>query len=306
MAHEGLLLHLGVYALSVTDFGSRPGCALVVGGSGGLGLAVVRMLASRGSAVALTYRSRADAAAAAVDAARSWGVHASAHQLDVTDAAACAAVVSDVVVDVRRAAHARPRRRPARPDEAPVRRSRRPSCPSQLAEDAAGFFNVVHPALPHLRSAEGSVVAVTTAATARYPVRDGLSSTPKGAVEALVRGLAAEEGRYGVRVNAVGPGMLTDGMAARLISSGDLSEEALAIARRNIPLRRFGNATDIAEAVCFLASDRAGFITGQKLDVDGGYSVWRHEEDRCNVRSSSSGWARRRWACSTSPRRTSA
>ena len=129
------------------------------------------------------------------------------------------------------------------------------------------------PALPHLRSTEGSVVAVTTAATARYPVRDGLSSAPKGAVEALVRGLAAEEGRYGVRVNAVGPGMLTDGMAARLISSGELSEEALAVARRNIPLRRFGTATDIAEAVCFLASDRAGFISGQKLDVDGGYSV---------------------------------
>ncbi len=144
---------------------------------------------------------------------------------------------------------------------------------NQLAEDAAGFFNVVHPALPHLRSAEGSVVAVTTAATARYPVRDGLSSAPKGAVEALVRGLAAEEGRYGVRVNAVGPGMLTAGMAARLISSGELSEEALAAARGNIPLRRFGTATDIAEAVCFLASDRAGFISGQKLDIDGGYSV---------------------------------
>ena len=143
----------------------------------------------------------------------------------------------------------------------------------QLDADASGFFAVASPALPHLRQTEGSIVAVTTAATRRYPVRDGLSSIPKAAVEAAIRGIAAEEGRFGVRANTVGPGMLVDGMAERLMASGDLDESALDAARGNIAMRRFGSAADIAEAVCFLASQRAKFITGQHLDVDGGFTV---------------------------------
>ena len=110
----------------------------------------------------------------------------------------------------------------------------------QLQLDAAGFFAVARAAAARTAATRGSLVAVTTAATARFPVRDGLSSAPKAAVEAIVRGLAAEEGRFGVRVNCVGPGMLTDGMAARLIASGELDEHALAVTRGNIPLRRFG------------------------------------------------------------------
>lgn len=254
------------------DFADRVGAALVVGGSGGLGLAIVRMLASRGSHVALTYRSRAEAGEAVATSAREFGVSASAYALELSSPDAAAGVVAAVAEEygaLHTLVYA------AGPHVPMTHLSSVP--PSTMAEqlvvDAAGFFSVTQPALPFLRATQGSIVAVTTAATARFPVRDGLSSAPKAAVEAMVRALAAEEGRFGVRVNAVGPGMLSDGMAARLIASGELSEEALAIARANIPLRRFGNATDIAEAVCFLASDRAGFISGQKLDVDGGYGV---------------------------------
>lgn len=256
----------------IPDFADRPGAALVVGGSGGLGLAIVRMLASRGSNCALTYRSRAEAGEAAAASAREWGVRASAYALDLASSDRAAAVVASVAEEfggLHTLVYAAGPHVPMTHLSAVAPAT----MAEQLAADASGFFNVAQPALSYLRATQGSIVAVTTAATTRFPVRDGLSSAPKAAVEAMVRGLAAEEGRFGVRVNAVGPGMLTDGMAARLIASGELSDEALAITRANIPMRRFGTATDVAEAVCFLASDRACFISGQKLDVDGGYGV---------------------------------
>lgn len=256
----------------MTDFRSRAGAALVVGGSDGLGLAIVRMLARRGSDVGLTHWSQPASAEAAAGSAREWGVKASAYELDPGSDEAAADVVTAVAEEFS-GLHTLVYAAGPQVPMAHLSAVAPSTMAARLAADASGFFNVVQPALPHLRHSQGSVVAVTTAATSRYPAQDGLSAAPKAAVEALVRALAVEEGRFGVRANAVGPGMLTDGLAGRLISSGDLSPDALDAARRSIPLGRFGNATDVAEAVCFLASDHAGFISGQKLDVDGGYSV---------------------------------
>lgn len=256
----------------MTDFGDRTGVALVTGGSGGLGSATAAMLAERGADVVVTYRSNEAAAAATVAAVAAHGQQGEAVQLDLVDAAAASALVSDVATrfgGIHTLVHAAgplvPQIHLSRVEPAAMR--------DQVEAEVAGFFNIVHPCLPHLREASGAVVAITTAATQRYPVKDGMSSVAKGAVEQLVYGLAAEEGRFGVRANAVGPGMLADGMAEELIQGGQYSDQDLEIATSNIPLKRFGSAIDVAEAVCFLASNRAGYISGQHLAVDGGYGV---------------------------------
>ncbi|MFC7447982.1 SDR family NAD(P)-dependent oxidoreductase [Rhodococcus daqingensis] len=247
-------------------------CAVVTGGSGGIGIEITRRLAAQGLPVAFTYRSGADRAAALVEEITAAGGRARADSVDLTDrerVAQWAAEVRAELGDPSVLVHA------AGPHIPMVHLSKvSPDTYSEhLGAEATAFFALVHGLLPGLRATRGSVVAVTTAATDRYPVRDGLSSGTKGAVEALVRAFAAEEGRFGVRFNSVGPGMLTDGMAERLMGNADLDERAQAVAMSRIPLQRFGSAADIAEAVCFLVSEKAGFITGQKLNVDGGYTV---------------------------------
>ncbi|QYB07438.1 SDR family oxidoreductase [Rhodococcus sp. USK10] len=254
------------------DFEKRPGAALVAGGTGGIGRAVCRLLAERGSQIFFTYRGNQEGAASLATELSALGAKAEFARVDlanIEEASELAAGVRDAFGGIHTVVYAAGPHVPMTHLSKVTPQQFR----AQLEGDAAAFFNLVHPTLPLLRESRGNIVAVTTAATRRFPVRDGLSSGPKGAVEAVIRALAAEEGRFGLRANCVGPGMLTDGMAARLIGSGDLDDRALEITRRNIPLRRFGDADDIAEAVAFLASDRADFISGQTLDVDGGYGV---------------------------------
>ena len=257
---------------TASDFSGRPGTAVVTGGSGGIGSAVCVLLASRGSNVAFTYGQNESAAADVAAAVEAAGSKVTVGQVDVTDAAAVKDFV-DSAAELHGGIHTAvsaagpyvPMRYVSQIDPQLFR--------EKVNVDLFGAFHLVWAALPHIRESSGSFVAVTSMAVRRFPVKDALSAIPKGAVETLIRAVAAEEGRFGVRANAVGPGLMAAGMYHELIARGDLTEEMLADASKNIALGKPGTAEDIAQAVCFLASDQAAYITGKVLDVDGGYKI---------------------------------
>ena len=246
------------------------GAALVIGGSGGVGRAICTRLAQAGTDVALTYRNNAEGAKEAAQAVRSAGQEAEVLHLAARPDAAAA-----IEATVARFGGLHALIYAAGPDlimpyvsEVEVDQIR-----AIIDADVGGFFAVLHAALPHLRASHGALVAVSSAGVKRHPPGDVLSVAPKAAIEAIVRAVAKEEGRYGVRANAVALGVIETGQFHRGLDRGDFSPEWVAAAKRNTPLRRFGSAEEVAEVAVFLASTRASYVTGQTIALDGGFTV---------------------------------
>ena len=247
-----------------------PGAAVVVGGSGGIGQAICARLAEHGADVALTYRNNRAAAEEAVREVEKAGRRARAERVDLTDAVAVRRFFDDVAAawgGVHTAVFATgadiSMTYVADIDDAEWVRT--------IDGDLNGFYYVMKAALPHLRKSRGSIVAMTSAGLARHPQRDILSTVPKAGIEALIRGVAREEGRYGVRANAVALGVIDTGLFHRL--ERRLPPGFAEAMKKNTALRRFGTAREAADAAVFLASSVAGFITGHSLVIDGGYTV---------------------------------
>ncbi len=247
------------------------GVAVVIGGSGGVGRAICEGFAEAGCDVALTYRGNREAAEQVAEAVRSRGRKATIHQLSTDDAGAVQSFFDAVVAShgrihtlVNAAGSDIPMRFIGQLEAAEWRRV--------MDSDVHGFFNLIQASLPHLRELGGSYVQISSVGLQRWPARDVLSVAPKAAIDALMTGIAQEEGRFGVRANSVALGVIEAGLFLRL-KGKDFDEAYVAAAIRNTALKRFGTAQEVADTVVFLASDRARYVTGQTITLDGGYSL---------------------------------
>jgi NAD(P)-dependent dehydrogenase (short-subunit alcohol dehydrogenase family) len=249
------------------------GAALIFGASGGIGSAIARGFAQAGSAVAATYRSSKGAADALVDELRSSGCEAEAFHADVADGAAVGRAVEEAGARFGRI-HSVVFVAGPMPAQKHVAELKPEDWQAAVNTELYGFLHVVQAALPHLRTkGGGAIVHLGSAGDLLWPPRDGLSVIPKAANEAVVRGVAREEGRYGIRANSVLVGVVEAGMFLKFQAQGVFDEKWSAAVKAELPLRRFGKAEEVADAVVFLASSRAAYVTGQKIVVAGGYGV---------------------------------
>ena len=239
------------------------GVALVTGSSRGLGRAMALALGAQGCAVAVHYVHSEGPAQDVAAAVRASGAQAAVFGADVADAAACQNLVKEVQGElgsldilVNNAGITR---------DGLALRMKEEDWQSVLDTNLSSAFYLSKTALrPMLRGGWGRIVNISSVVGLTGNVGQANYVAAKAGLVGLTKALAQEYGGKGVTVNAVAPGFIHSDMTAAL--GDDLKKAYLA----RIPAGRFGQAEEVAELVVFLAGDRAGYINGQTVAVDGG------------------------------------
>ena len=231
--------------------------ALVTGGSRGIGRAIARTLAREGFQVYLTYVSRPEEAEKTVEEIRSQGGQARAFGLDVSDGAAVADFFAAEIKDqVNLAGITR---------DVLLLRMKDEDFDRVLTVNLRGAFLCSREAAKIMsRARYGRIVNISSVVGQMGNVGQVNYAAAKAALLGLTKSCAKELAARQITVNAVAPGFIETDMTAAL------TDEVRADYVAAIPLRRMGRAEDVAEAVAFLASDKAAYITGQVLGVNGG------------------------------------
>jgi 3-oxoacyl-[acyl-carrier protein] reductase len=256
------------------DLGLKNRVALIAASSQGLGLATAEAFAAEGCRVAMCARNQQTLAAAAAKIRKQHNAEVFAEALDVADSAAVAEFVAAVAnkfgsVDIC------------------VTNAGGPPAKGFLATTLddwqraleLNFLSTVYFArevIPHMQRNHWGRIVTITSITTKQPVADlVLSNAVRAAVVGLVKSLANEFGKDGILVNNVGPGFtatdrLKELAKARSSATGKNEQEIFDAWAADAPLKRLGEPRELAETVVWLASERASYVTGQTVLVDGG------------------------------------
>ncbi|GAC1327276.1 MAG: SDR family NAD(P)-dependent oxidoreductase [Candidatus Dormibacteria bacterium] len=243
--------------------------AIVTGGASGIGAATATLLASRGAAVVVADRDADGAARLASEINAEHGGRAEAMAVDVSNIESCSRLF-ERVSELGMAPNALVNsagiaRRAALQEMSPENWDR------VMAVNLTGTMTMsrLFAEQVGLRGGSGAIVNITSVLAHFATTNLGSYAVSKSGVAMLTRVLALELGPTGIRANAVSPGYIETPMADQTLSVPRFRDAVLA----RTPLKRLGNALDVARVIVFLLSDDAAFVTGQVLGVDGGLTA---------------------------------